>query len=365
MKLLALSLMSLSLCAQQVVPSIPRTVVSDTMKDLSGQVLAGDITLTLNDPQYIFVRRVPATAGVFSVSLYPGTYSVVIHSSTFGIDRSENWVVPNSGSVQTLSDVGSPSANITGGGSGTFVTLSGDASSTSTGGATVVNGLKGVPFCTGYTPTNGQFVEYTTGGSPNPCYTAAAGGGSVTVMADGSVVGSTGALNYSSGTGIYQIISAGSGQINIQTVVDTAVVQTQAGEQGGTALQCASASGSGATYTCSLNPTLDSYTSGMVLHWVPDHNGTGGVTTLNVDTLGTVAVKLPDGSSDPSSSSIVAGEMYPVWYDGTVFRLPVAVSSGGGGGGLSATCTWSTLEAGSCGAGSLTAVMTWAQIEAL
>ena len=62
-------------------------------------------------------------------------------------------------------------------GSGTFVTLSGDASSTSTGGATVVNGLKGVPFCTGYTPTNGQFVEYTTGGSPNPCYTAAAGGG--------------------------------------------------------------------------------------------------------------------------------------------------------------------------------------------
>jgi len=95
-------------------------------------------------------------------------------------------------------------------------------------------------------------------------------------MADGSVVGSTGALNYSSGTGIDQIISAGSGQINIQTVVDTAVVQTQAGEQGGTTLQCASASGSGATYTCSLNPTLDSYTSGMVLHWVPDHNGYRG-----------------------------------------------------------------------------------------
>ena len=72
-----------------------------------------------------------------------------------------------------------------GGGSGTFVTLSGDASSTSTGGATVVNGLKGVPFCTGYTPTNGQFVEYTTGGSPNPCYSAATAGagGSLPVVA--------------------------------------------------------------------------------------------------------------------------------------------------------------------------------------
>lgn len=119
MKLLALSLMSSLLCAQQVAPSTPRTVVSDTMKDLSGQVLAGDITLTLNDPQYTFVRKVPAVAGIFSTSLYPGTYSVVIHSSTFGLDRSEAWVVPNSGSVQTLSDVGSPSANITGGGSGT------------------------------------------------------------------------------------------------------------------------------------------------------------------------------------------------------------------------------------------------------
>ena len=169
MKLLALSLMSSLLCAQQVAPSTPRTVVSDTMKDLSGQVLAGDITLTLNDPQYTFVRKVPAVAGIFSTSLYPGTYSVVIHSSTFGLDRSEAWVVPNSGSVQTLSDVGSPSANITGGGSGTFVTLSGDASSTSTGGATVVNGLKGVPFCTGYTPTEGQFVKWTALSTPNPC----------------------------------------------------------------------------------------------------------------------------------------------------------------------------------------------------
>jgi trimeric autotransporter adhesin len=37
-----------------------------------------------------------------------------------------------------------------------------------------VAGLKSVPFCTGYTPTNGQFVEFSTALSPNPCYTAAA-----------------------------------------------------------------------------------------------------------------------------------------------------------------------------------------------
>jgi lysophospholipase L1-like esterase len=56
-----------------------------------------------------------------------------------------------------------------------FTALTGDAMSTSTGGATTVQGLKNVPFCTGYTPTNGQAVTLTTASSPNPCYTAVAG----------------------------------------------------------------------------------------------------------------------------------------------------------------------------------------------
>jgi hypothetical protein len=36
-----------------------------------------------------------------------------------------------------------------------------------------VAGLKNVPFCTGFSPTNGQAVTFTTASSPNPCYTAA------------------------------------------------------------------------------------------------------------------------------------------------------------------------------------------------
>ena len=58
--------------------------------------------------------------------------------------------------------------------------------------ATVV-GLDAVPFCTGFTPTNGQYLQYTTGSSPNPCYTAAASGG-------GS--GGTGLTVYSGQVGI-------------------------------------------------------------------------------------------------------------------------------------------------------------------
>ena len=52
-----------------------------------------------------------------------------------------------------------------------------------------VQGIENVPFCTGYTPTNGQLVQYTTGGSPNPCYTAAtgSGGGTVTSFSAGNL----------------------------------------------------------------------------------------------------------------------------------------------------------------------------------
>jgi hypothetical protein len=40
-----------------------------------------------------------------------------------------------------------------------------------------VVGVNSVPLCTGFTPTNSQVLTYTTASSPNPCWTAAAGGG--------------------------------------------------------------------------------------------------------------------------------------------------------------------------------------------
>jgi hypothetical protein len=66
---------------------------------------------------------------------------------------------------------------------GSFSALTGDATSTSTGGPTTVKGLNGVPFCTGFTPASGQAVEYTTASSPNPCYTAATPTGSGDMLA--------------------------------------------------------------------------------------------------------------------------------------------------------------------------------------
>lgn len=95
--------------------SIPRTVVSDTLLDFSGQAFSGTIIAKLNSSQYNFGASTSTTNGTFSLSLYPGTYVVHLQSSTFGIERIESWAVPQSDSPIGLSGVGSPSANIGGG----------------------------------------------------------------------------------------------------------------------------------------------------------------------------------------------------------------------------------------------------------
>jgi hypothetical protein len=92
---------------------------------------------------------------------------------------------------------------------------------------------------------------------------------------------------------------------------------------------CASASGSATTYTCAGSPTLFSYTSGMILDWKPDVTATGGAITLNVDSLGATAVKLPDGVTNPALGDLVAGRLQQIWFDGTVFRLVIQVTRPG------------------------------------
>jgi hypothetical protein len=61
------------------------------------------------------------------------------------------------------------------GGSGTITAAPSGTASGDLGGnypAPTMNGVDGVPLCTGFTPTNGQALQYTTASSPNPCWTA-------------------------------------------------------------------------------------------------------------------------------------------------------------------------------------------------
>lgn len=147
------------------------------------------------------------------------------------------------------------------------------------------------------------------------------GGGSLTVQVDGVNVGSRPIENFVSGAGIVNTIQDTGTQINIQHAVDTATILTKAAAQSGSVLLCASASGSATAYSCTLSSTISTYTTGMVLEWKPDANAAGSGVTLNVDTLGAKAVKLADGTTDPTVVDILAGRLYPIWYDGSVFRL--------------------------------------------
>ena len=156
------------------------------------------------------------------------------------------------------------------------------------------------------------------------------GAAAITVQNDGTTVGAEATQNFTPGLGMVNVVTDVGTRINVQQGVDTAVVLSKATQQTGGTLFCPSTSGSGTTYTCALNPTLTSYTAGMVLHWQPDAAAAGGGTTLNVDLLGPVSVKEADGVTDPKITDILPGRLYWIWYDGTVFRLPAGVSGGGG-----------------------------------
>ena len=163
----------------------------------------------------------------------------------------------------------------------------------------------------GCTATNTWTVQ--SGGS--------GGGGSVTVQSAGTPVGSNSTLNFSGGAGILYAISNGGSAISIQTSSNTAVTPTLASEQTDGVRLCASASGSTSAYTCSLSPTLMVYTTGMVLNWKADLTASGGALTLNIDTLGAIALKTADGLTNPLPGDIIGGRMQQIWFDGTVFRL--------------------------------------------
>lgn len=140
----------------------------------------------------------PDTSGIYSMSVNGGSFSELLTAltgitsltadvTTSGFGASTATVVgfngvpkcttfsPTNGQVYTYTTGGSPNPCIAPTTvSGSF-TAGGDLSGTSI--SQTVKGIDAVPLCTGFTPTNGQVLEYTTGSSPNPCYTAAASSG--------------------------------------------------------------------------------------------------------------------------------------------------------------------------------------------
>jgi len=80
------------------------------------------------------------------------------------------WVPVATGINGTALGQQPPLIGIVGVNSGSYYPIACDANGNISAGA-----ILGVPFCTGYSPTNGQLVTYTTGGTPNPCYGGSSG----------------------------------------------------------------------------------------------------------------------------------------------------------------------------------------------
>lgn len=92
--------------------------------------------------------------------------------------------------------------------------FTGDATSTAGTVALSVVKINGVPFCAGFAPTNGQTFEYTTGGSPNPCYSSVSGTTGIMLKTNGTTNPVQSTLNFTNGPNI-QVTTDANGNENI------------------------------------------------------------------------------------------------------------------------------------------------------
>jgi hypothetical protein len=168
-------------------------------------------------------------------------------------------------------------------------------------------------------PINGQALAWNESSAQWEPQTIAQQGAAA-VESEGNPIGSRTVQNLIAGFGMTNALADTGSKINIEQSVNTALVQTRAMAQAGGSLLCG-ATGSSAQ-ACSMSPALPAYTRGMVVHWVPAADSTGDPLTLDIDSLGAVPIKAADGLTDPPIRAVSAGRLYPLWFDGTGFRLP-------------------------------------------
>jgi hypothetical protein len=152
-----------------------------------------------------------------------------------------------------------------------------------------------------------------------------------TVKASGTVVGLRNVLNIIPGLGMAPIVTDTGSQINVQLPIDTAVTETRLNEASGADLLVMPSSNSGTAYAGCPSGVTPPLTTGMVVHLTPDHSSTGGATTFNYCSTSAGALKEADGTSNLTSTDLIAGRQQDIWYDGTEWRLKGSSGSGSGG----------------------------------
>jgi hypothetical protein len=329
----------LLLLALLAVPCFALTTVQDTLYTATGAFCSGKVTLswdTFTSPTdghtvYEGTYEFPVTAAIngLSVSLEPGQYTASYNITPSGCAPAyEQWIVPSSPGTVNLAGVRSINPP-------------------------VPYSLVSLAWLAQDGAVNGNGMCWTTLGGWGPGTCGGGGGGSMTWP------GAAGLAVYAGSSAWGTSLTAPSG---LQGVTFTSYVPSLTAL--GTAAT-ATLGTSGATV-----PLLNTANTWSALQTVTSMTGSGGVVDMSGSTHTTPA-KVGVTASKPAVCAI--GEMYFAtdatpgqnWYYCTASNTWTQQTGGGGGSGLSGSCTWSVLEAGSCGAGSLAAAMTWAEIEAL
>jgi hypothetical protein len=143
----------------------------------------------------------------------------------------------------------------------------------------------------------------------------------VTVQVGAKTIGTRGALNLEPGFGVVEVCrdeGATNNRISCTPSFNSALIATHDTIHGNESL-CLSSNGS-TQYSCKLPfKAASAYQTGMTLVLVANAVCSTAC-SLNVDSLGPVALKKSDGVTDPGGA-LAAGEPQWVFYDGRVFRL--------------------------------------------
>jgi hypothetical protein len=299
--LLCAAIAVVSLYSQTSIPVNGTLTISGS---LDGSGMAGSFTPPFTGTQPTGSCTVVGAQKTYIVSGASSTYTCTPASGT---SCPCAWVQSSSG----------------GGGSGSIPSTTSTLKGNGSGGAAAVSGVS--TDCVYVNGTSGS-----CGGTPN-----------VAVQANASPVGSRPTLDFIQGTGIQQTITDTGTKITVQTDVGSAI-QTKATDQGGVHLLCSA--GASSPLTCSMSPTLATYTDKMLVNLCVTGAITGA-TTLNVDTLGAKNV-LSFAGSNPSSGDLAVGcRLVTYQSSDNSFRLP-----GGTGSSLSTTVAMD-LHIGGCAGG--------------
>ena len=147
--------------------------------------------------------------------------------------------------------------------------------------------------------------------------TGGAGISGLNIAINGTTQGAQATLNFNSGTGIVQSCTnnIGASRMDCTPSVNSALIPTHDTVHNNENYQVSS-NGTTAMTTTSQGKALPAYQAGQCWDVVTD---TSNPTSLNIDSLGALTLKLQDGATSPYSGTVLSNRFFKLCYNGTSF----------------------------------------------